>query len=279
MFGEKDRELFERNYRTWIESVASSVAESMKHLERSEIQAILGRYKRYQNDPPSMYAAITGDTRAQVDEMVGRDRLQNILLLSMDAVSFTPSIFAQHPGVLDYAFAMNRRFFFKIYWFPIIAINRTYIERASEHELHFALEHELTQNKMYTEHIDAHGHKYLKVDEKRTISEQAIPPAIERSGITDEERVKEQGLMNEIVASSPLVPKTFAETSLFEYLETHWDSIKDLGVKGGTESEKEFEAMLSQKHGWIEFSHEIYGLYLSKLKQELDLTYREYGYV
>ncbi len=274
-----ERELFEQNYKQWIISIASEIAVSMRKLEPPRIKELLERCKGYERDPPSMYDAISGGVRARMGRMVGDDRLQGILMLSSNAVAFSPSIFLQRPSVLDYTIAMNRRFFFKIGWFSIIVINQPYIEQATDGMLHFVLEHELIQNAMYTEHVERYGHLFLGPDEKRAIDEKARKQAMEQSGITEEEHLREQELMNEIATYSPVVPKSFAETSLFEYLEKYWDDIKDLGVKGETESEKEFEAMITQDSGWLDFSHETYGLFLAGLKRELDLTYLEYGYV
>lgn len=278
MFGEKERKVFEQNYTQWIVSVASAIAASIKPLETEQIKEVLKRCEEYQSDPPSMYSTVPEKSRERMDELVGSKRLDEILLLSTDAVSFTPSIFSREPDALDYTIAMNRRFFFRVAWIPMITINQSYIERATDHELHFLLEHELTQSEMYSEHVRKYGHTFLKNEEKRAINEGALRVAIERSGITEEERDREHELMDEIVASSPLVPKSYAETSLFEYLETNWDDVSHLGVIGKTTSEKEFEAMLSHEYGWIDFSHATYDLYLSGLKRELDTTYTGYGY-
>ncbi len=274
-----EREQFEQHYRQWITLVASDIALPMRNAERSVIEAVLDRCEQYQKDPPSMYTAIPDDLRARLERLVGSYRMQGILLLSTEMVSFSPSIFMQRQNILDYAIAMNRRFFFRIYWFPIIVINQAFIEQADERMLHFLFEHELIQNEMYTEHVTAHGYHPLSFDEKRVINGQALQQAIERSGITQEEHIREHELMQEISMSAPPVPKAFAETALFEYLDRHWEEIKDLGVKGETESEAEFEAMVAQEHGWIDFSHEIYGLFLTELKRKLDVTYHEYGYV
>lgn len=278
MFGEKEREIFEQNYRQWIVAVASAIAASIKPLETEQIKEILKRCEEYQSDPTSMYSAVPEKSRKRLDGLVGSKRLDEILLLSTDAVSFSPSIFSQASDALDYTIAMNRRFFFRVAWIPMITINQSYIERATDHELHFLLEHELTQSEMYSEHVRKYGHTFLKNEEKRAINETALQVAIERSGITEEERDREHELMDEIVASSSLVPKSYAETSLFEYLELNWDDVSHLGVIGKTTSEKEFEAMLSQEYGWIDFSHATYDLYLSGLKRELDTTYTGYGY-
>jgi hypothetical protein len=276
---ENEREIFEQSYKQWIVSITSEIAVSMRKLEPPRIKELLERCERYKIDPPSMYDAISGDVLARMGRMVGGDRLQGILMLSSNAVAFSPSIFMQRPSVLDYTIAMNRRFFFKVGWFSIIVISQPYIEQATDEMLHFVLEHELIQNAMYTEHVERHGHLFLGPGEKRAIDEKARQQAIEQSGITEEEHSREQELMDEIATYSPVVPKSFAETSLFEYLEKYWDDVKDLGVKGETESEKEFEAMISQNSGWLDFSHETYGLFLAGLKRELDLTYLEYGYV
>ena len=274
-----EREQFEQHYRHWITLVASDIALPMRNTERAAIEAVINRCEQYQNDPPSMYTVIPDDLRARLEQLVGSDRLQGILLLSADMVAFAPSIYMQHQNILDYAIAMNRRFFFRIYWFPIIVINQSFIEQADERMLHFVIEHELIQSEMYTEHVAAHGCRPFSFDEKRAIDGQALHQAIERSGITQDEHIRERELMQEISMSAPPVPKTFAETSLYEYLDRHWEDVKDLGVKGETESEAEFEAMVSQEHGWIDFSHEIYGLFLARLKEKLDVTYHEYGYV
>lgn len=131
-----------------------------------------------------MYTAIPDDLRARLERLVGSDRMQGILLLSTDMVAFAPSIFMQRQNILDYTIAMNRRFFFRIYWFPIIGINQAFIEQADERMLHLLFEHELLQNKIYIEYVTAHGCRPLSFDEKRAINGQALQQAIERSGIT-----------------------------------------------------------------------------------------------
>ena len=273
-----ERDQFEQHYRQWITLVASDIALPMRNAERAVIEAVISRCDQYQKDPPSMYTTVPNDLRSRMEQLVGCDRLQGILLLSADMVAFAPSMHMQHQNILDYAIAMNRRFFFKVYWFPIIVINQSFIEQADERMLHFVLEHELIQSEMYTEHVAAHGCRPFSFDEKRAIDGQALHLAVERSGITQDEHIKERELMHDISMSAPPVPKTFAETSLYEYLDKHWEEIKDLGVKGETESEAEFAAMVSQEHDWIDFSHEIYGLFLASLKEKLDVTYLEYGY-
>ncbi|GFO97662.1 hypothetical protein ig2599ANME_1867 [groundwater metagenome] len=259
---------FEEDYTLWIQSAAKDIAFALSQLKPHEIKRIIARSELYLKEPESVYGR-------EGLEAARKLAPENILLLSTDAVVFSQSIFVRMPSVFDYAVALNRRYYLGS-WYSIITLNRKYLEEASENMLRFTLEHELLQKEIYEENIRNEARKFTP-DEKRKISEETLNRAIEKSGITREELEREKALMLKISHISPLIPKPFAETALYWYIERHLDELKVMGEPSMNEKEDALGKKLNADFKeWIDFSAGVYKLFLSEIKKELNYT--DYGY-
>ncbi len=259
---------FEEEYTLWIQSAAKDIAFAYRQLKPHEIKSIIGCSEQYINEPESVYGT-------EGLEPVKGLAPENIILLSTDAVVFSQSIFVRMPSVFDYAMALNRRYYLGS-WYSIITLNSKYLEEASEIMLRFTIEHELLQKEVYEENIRSQARKFTP-EEKRKISDETLNRAIEKSGITREEISAEKALMLKISHNSPLIPKPFAETALYWYVEKHLDELKNLGEPSMNEKEDALGKKLnSDFKEWIDFSATVYKLFLSEVKKELNYT--DYGY-
>ncbi len=259
---------FEEEYTLWIQSAAKDIAFSLSQLKSHEIKRIIGRSEQYLEEPESVYGT-------EGLESVKKFAPGNILLLSTDAIVFSQSIFVRMPSVLDYAVALNRRYYLGS-WYSIITLNRMYIEEASEAMLRFTIEHELLQKSVYEENIRNEARKFTP-EEKRRISDDSMNKAIEKSGIKREEIAAERQLMIKISQISPLIPKPFAETALYWYVEKHLEELKFLGEQSMNEKEEALGKKLNADFKeWIDFSSGVYKLFLSEVKKEMNYT--DYGY-
>ncbi|MBU4076717.1 MAG: hypothetical protein KKI06_08435 [Euryarchaeota archaeon] len=259
---------FEEDYTLWIQSAAKDIAFSVSQLRPHEIKRIIARSEQYLKDPGSVYGTNGLETaRKSVPS--------NIILLSTDAVVFSQSIFVRMASVFDYAVALNRRYYLGS-WYSIITLNRKYLEEASENMLRFTIQHELLQKEIYEANIRNEARKFTP-EEKKNISDETLKRAIEKSGITREEIGLEQALMLNISHNSPLIPKPFAETALYWYIESHLDELKFLGEPSMNEKEDALGKKLNADFKeWIDFSAGVYKLFLSEVKKELNYT--DYGY-
>jgi len=259
---------FEEDYTLWIQSAAKDIAFSVSQLRPHEIKRIIARSEQYLKDPGSVYGTDGLETaRKSVPS--------NIILLSTDAVVFSQSIFVRMASVFDYAVALNRRYYLGS-WYSIITLNRKYLEEASENMLRFTIQHELLQKEIYEANIRNEARKFTP-EEKKNISDETLKRAIEKSGITREEIGLEQALMLNISHNSPLIPKPFAETALYWYIESHLDELKFLGEPSMNEKEDALGKKLNADFKeWIDFSAGVYKLFLSEVKKELNYT--DYGY-
>jgi hypothetical protein len=262
------RQKFEEEYTLWIKSAAKDVAFSLNQLKPDEARSIIARNEQYLEKPESVF---------------GRDGLEavkklapeNILLLSTEAIVFSQSIFAPLPGVFDYAVAMNRRYYLGS-WYSIITFNTVYLKEASETMLKYALFHELFQKEIYEENLRSSSRKFAH-EEKRKISNETLNKAIESSGITSDELIKENQLMLRISLHSPLIPKPLAETALYWYMEKNLEEFREYAEESKTENEDAAGKKLnSDFKGWLDFSTNTYRIFLTDIKKELN--YVDYGY-
>ena len=121
------------------------------------------------------------------------------------------------------------------------------------------------------------GIRKFSPEEKRKISNETLDKAIESSGITPEELMNEKDLMLNISSNSPLIPKPFAETALYHYVEKNLDELKDYREQSRTEKEETIGKKLnSDFKDWLDFSTETYRKFLKEVKNELN--FMEYGY-
>lgn len=266
---ENSRERFEEEYALWIRSAAKDIAFTYNQLNPGESKKIIEQSEKYLKEPESVYG------REGLDA-IKRLVPDNILLLSTDAVVFSQSIFVRMPSIFDYAVALNRRYYLGS-WYSIITFNRTYLQEASEIMLRYTLEHELLQKEIFEENLEKEGAKRFTPEEKKKISNETLKKAIEKSGITKDDLIKENKLMLRISYNSPLIPKPFAETALYMYVEKNLDDIRTYAEASKSAKEDELGKKLnSDFKGWIDFSMNAYDIFLSDVKKELN--YADYGY-
>ena len=259
---------FEKEYTLWVQSAARDISFALNQLKHNEMKKIITRSEQYLKEPESVYGTLGLEI---IKELVP----PGILLLSTDAVVFSQSIFVPVPGVFDYAIALNRRYYLGA-WYPIITLNKKYLEEASLTMLKYTIEHELLQKDIYEENM-RNGARNFSPQEKRKISDETLTKAIEKSGITKEELSKEKELMLKISAISPLIPKPFAETALYWYVEKNRDELKTYGTASRTKKEERIGKKLNADFKrWIDFSTKTYKIFLSGVKKELN--YMDYGY-
>ena len=262
------REKFEKEYTLWISSAAKDVASALNRLKPGEIRNIISQNEQYLEKPESVF-----DTSGL--DSIRKLAPPDIVLLSTDAVVFSQSIFAPIAGVFDYAVAMNRRYYLGS-WYSIITLNTMYLEEASETMLKYALFHELLQKEIYEENM-RNGVRKFTPPEKRKISNETLNRAIENSGITPDELLQENELMQKVSFHSPLIPKPFAETALYWYMEQNMEELKQYAGASKTEKEEEVGKKLnSDFKGWLDFSNNIYRMFITGVKKELN--YLDYGY-
>ena len=262
------KEKFEEEYRLWITSASKDVASALNRLKPDETMKIIARNEQYLEKPESVFGT---DGLDSIKKLAPPD----IVLLSTDAVVFSQSIFAPLPGVFDYAVAMNRRYYLGS-WYSIITLNTMYLEEASETMLKYALFHELLQKEIYEENMRSGVRKFTPL-EKRKISNETLNKAIESSGITQDELLQENELMQKVSFRSPLIPKPFAETALYWYMEQNLEEFRQYAEVSKTEKEDKVGKKLnSDFKGWLDFSTGIYRMFLTNVKKELN--YMDYGY-
>jgi hypothetical protein len=263
-------------YIAWLQLEAKEIAATLKRLAPDRIKAIISAYAGFIKRPASMHAPLDHEERALVEELVGKERLQKIILVKSRAIIFAPSILAPQTGLLDYGTAMYRRFFLHGRWVSVIAVNEVYLRLATKPMLRYMLEHELAQGEIYAdlarERIEA-----LSREQKGLIHEEARMNAIQWSCISSEEVEQERQLIIELSTQYPLVPVHFASASLFRYLAANWDDVKDSGTPSQNEAEQELELTLEQLSEWAEFAIKTFTIFFKELKRELTMTGVEYG--
>jgi hypothetical protein len=252
---EVDRERFEQDYKDWLMLMSRDAAHRLSAMPPTMRATVLNGYNRLKN-PHSVFQRPSDMDR--ILRLAGV-RISGFVVTVTEAVTFFPSIFSM--GALDYAVAMNRRFFYDGLWFPIIALNSEYVMRSSDRRLAFALEHELEMSRIYME--ISMNLRALSPDEKRNVVDSAKNLSIERQKITQEELIEDERLMHELSLSSSLIPKPYAESAMLIYLEDHLDEIGHLGQKSSNADEEAFGAgLLEEFRGWSDFSQRTYELFV-----------------
>ena len=275
---EEKRKKIEEEYVSWIESAAREVAMMLKSLEVEEIKKRINFYEKCLKSPASMHLSFETEREDEIEKIVGKDRLKDIILLKTEAVIFAPTIFPPFSGSFDYGIAMHRRFFLRGLWFSIMALNEAYFKLAAEFMLRYVLEHELIQGEMYKELATQHI-KSISPEMKGVFHEEARIKAIQRSGISTEELDQERNLIFDLSFKSPMIPTGFAAVSLFKYLEENWEKVKCFGIPSQNETEKELEKASTEFVNWLDFSFNAYRAFLKELKEEMSMTGAEYGSV
>ena len=206
---------------------------------------------------------------------LGGEEANGYILVETDAVTFFPSIDSSNPGALDFAVAMNRRYYYRGLWFSIISLNSEYLRRVSDRVLAYALEHEFEMGRLYQQAFVEM--RKLSPGEKLEISRLAHQTSVKKTKISLEDLIDEERLMLALSESQPAVPKPYAETALLTYLEENFSDLERFGVKSDDEEEDAFGAELYDEfEGWSEFSIASYRLFVREATQGTREAYRGY---
>jgi len=271
-----NRKEFEAEYIAWVENAAKEIAETLKTLDISKIRAVIEFYDKIAGLPASMHQPLDREEKHTVEELIGKDRLKDTIVLKNRALIFAPSILVPSPTSLDYGTAIHRRFFMRGFWFSIIALNDAYLKSASEPMLKYIFEHELTQGELYKE-LAEHQVGNICSEIKGAVHEEARIKAIWQSAISEDEVERERQLILKLATDYPVVPVQFASASLFMYLAENWEELKQFGVASQNEKEKELEPEAQKISDWADFARNLFALFRNAVKKEMTMTGVEYG--
>jgi hypothetical protein len=271
-----NRKKFEAEYIAWVENAAKEIAETLKTLDVSKISEIIEFHDKKFWLPASMHQPLDSEEKQTVEELIGKDRLKDTIVLKNRALIFAPSILVPSSTSLDYGTAMHRRFFLRGLWFSIIALNEAYLKSASELMLKYIFEHELAQGELYKE-LAEHQVGNIGSEIKGAVHEEARIKAIRQSAISEDEVERERQLILKLSTEYPVVPVQFASASLFMYLEENLEELKQFGVASKNEKEKELEPEAQKISDWTDFALNLFELFLTALKKEMTMTGVEYG--
>ncbi len=273
---EEIRKKYETEYVAWVQVAAKEIAATLKKLNPDKINQIIKFYEEYLDHPDSMHVPLESDETETIEQLIGQDRLKDIILLKTKALIFTPSILAPHAGSLDYGTAMYRRFSLHGLWLSVIALNEAYLKSATKTMLRYMLEHELAQGEIYAD-LAVQNIKSLSLEMKGVVHEEARMKAIQWSCISTEEVEQERQLIIDLSARHPVVPVHLASASIFKYLEENWKEVKQFGFASQNEAEKELEIPIEKLAEWADFGINAFKIFLKELKQEVTMTGAEYG--
>ena len=267
-----NREQFEQEYRDWILLMARDAAVRLAMMPLEKREEVLTAYRRLK-DPRLVVRKISEEER--ILRLAG-ERLADFIVVETEAVAFYPSMYSYLPGALDYAVAMNRRFFCRGLWYPIISLNSEYIRRSSDRILAFTLEHELEMSRLFLE--ISGNQRALSTDDKREITDSAGKISLQKLGITPDELREDETLMHQLSLFQPLIPKSYAERAMLIYLEDRVAELETCGLKSCSQEEAALgEKLSSEFRGWSEFSQEIYELFVREIGSLLRDVHRGYG--
>ncbi|MGB3945148.1 MAG: hypothetical protein WBK88_10185 [Methanothrix sp.] len=251
--------------------MARDLAEELARSDPGDRDRILHRCREME-DPLEVFRPLSNPDR--IADLAGK-QADGYILMETDAVTFFPSMGSGTPGALDYAVAMNRRYFIRGLWFSIISLNCEYLKRAPDGIIAYALEHEFEMGRLYQE---AFGEmRKLSPGEKLQISQAAHQTSIDKTRVSLADLIDEEMLMLQLSGSQPPIPKPYAETALLAYLEDNISKLEVFGSKSRDEGEDAFGAELyAEFEGWSLFSRESYRLFVREVDQGVRESYRGY---
>jgi hypothetical protein len=256
----RDRERFERDYRDWILLMAKDAACRLSAMPLRKRLHVLMNYEDFR-DPRVVFRKLFDPNR--IARLAG-DRISHYIVIETDAITFFPSIYSGFSGALDFAVAMNRRFFCGGQWYPLIALNHEYVSQSSDRILTFALDHEFEMSRIY--HEISLNMRCLSWDEKRDVVDRAQQISSERLKITQDELFEDERLMHKLSFSQPLIPKPYAERAMLIYLEENLSELEVYGLPSISPEEYVFgEELYSEFRGWSEFSQSSYDLFIREI--------------
>ncbi len=265
-----DREAFERDYKDWLLLMSRDAAHRLAAMPPERRNAVMREYSLLKN-PRAVFHELRDPDRVR---RLGKERLSSYIVLETESVVFFPSIYS--PMALDFAVAMNRRFFCKGLWFPIISFNSEYIRQSSDRVLAFALEHEFEMSRIYQD--VSLNLRALSTDEKRDAMEFAQKASIKRLSITPEELIEDEKLMHQLSSTEPLIPKPYAERAMLLWLEDNFSRAESYGLPSINPEEKAFgEELALEFQSWSEFSQKTYEIFVREISANIREANRGYG--
>jgi len=266
-----NRDGFEREYRSWLVSVAKDVAGRLAESGPVERERALQVYREME-DPTRVFRPLSDRDRIM---KMGGEEAEGYILVETDAITFFPSIDSSNPGALDFAVAMNRRYYYRGLWFSIISLNSEYLRRVSDGTLTYALEHEFEMGRLYQQAFEEM--RKLSPGEKLEISRLAHQTSVKKSKISLEDLIDEERLMASLSESQTVIPKPYAETALLAHLEENFSRLEKFGRDSEDDEEDAFGAELYDEfEGWSEFSIESYRHFVREVSLGVSEAYRGY---
>jgi len=257
---QRDRERFERDYRDWILLMARDVACRLFAMPLPKRFHVLMNYEDFRN-PRQVFRKPSASDR--IVRLAG-DRISRYIIIETDAITFFPSVYSGFADALDFAVAMNRRFFCEGHWYPLIALNHEYVCQSSDRILSFALDHEFEMSRIF--HEISLKMRCLSREEKRDVVDRAQYISSERLKITQDELFEDEKLMHQLSFSQPLIPKPYAERAMLIYLEENLSELEVYGLPSISPEEEVFgEELYSEFQGWSEFSQSTYNLFFREI--------------
>ncbi len=251
--------------------MAKETAAQLAGAEEGERELTLSRY-REMDDPRQVFRPLSDPDRI-VD--LGGEEADGYILVETDAITFFPSIGSSIPGALDFAVAMNRRYYYRGLWFSIISLNSEYLSRVSDKILGYALEHEFEMGRLYQRAFEEM--RKLSAGEKLEISQLAHQTSVRKTKISLEDLIDEERLMHALSESQPVIPKPYAETALLLYLQENYSDLARFGEESEDAEEDAFGAELYDEfEGWSGFSIMSYRLFVREVALDVKEAYRGY---
>ncbi|MCJ7444349.1 MAG: hypothetical protein MUO26_07465 [Methanotrichaceae archaeon] len=269
---QEDQEKFEQEYRNWIQLMAIDVARRVAVMSQTKRRSILKDYCDFR-DPRLVFRKVSGADR--IMRLAG-ESISKYILIETKAIPFFHSIYSALPGVLDFAVAMNRFFYFRRRWFPIIALNSEYIRQSEDRILSFTLNHELEMSRIFREIFS--NLKSLSSEEKRDIASAAQKISADKLKITQKDLFEDEKLMDKLSFSQPLIPKPYAERSMLIYLEDNIAELEQYGISSRNPEEETFgEELYNKFQRWSGFSQNAYNLFVREILAYLGDCNKGYG--
>jgi hypothetical protein len=251
--------------------VAKDVAGHLTESGPKECERILQTYREME-DPKRVFRPLSDPDRIT---KMGGEEAKGYILMETDAVTFFPSIDSSNPGALDFAVAMNRRYYYRGRWFSIISFNSEYLRQVSDRILAYALEHEFEMGRLYQQAF--REMRKLSPGEKLEISRLAHQTSVKKSRISLEDLLDEEKLMASLSESQPVIPKPYAETALLAHLEDNIPRLEKFGRESEDDEEDAFGAELYDEfEGWSLFSIKSYRLFVREAVMGVREAYRGY---
>lgn len=247
------------------------MAHQLAEPDSGERDLVLQKYREME-DPHRVFRPLSDRDRV-VD--LGGEEADGYILVETDAMTFFPSIDSANPAALDFAVAMNRRFYCRGLWFSIISLNSEYLRQVSDRVLAYALEHEFEMGRLYQKAFQEM--RKLSPGEKLEISQLAHQTSVKKTKISLEDLIDEERLMLSLSESQPVIPKPYAETALLTYLDDNFPDLEKFGAKSEDAEEDAFGTELYEEfEGWSEFSIESYRLFVREAALGVSEAFRGY---